>query len=109
MKPKNAGEYNSRAYAYLALEDYVSAADDLRKAIELKPDFANPYKHYGTILRIRGDYEAAVDYYSRAIELDPKYKKHMWNVQQYTIYWERKKRQKRMSRLRHHFHRNEEL
>lgn len=50
------------------------ALSDYKKAIELKPDFAYPYRHSGTVWKKRKNLEKALSFYTRAIELNPKYK-----------------------------------
>ena len=50
------------------------AISDLNKAIELKAEVANPYKHLGNIYKEQGDYTRSIQCLSKAIELDLKYK-----------------------------------
>lgn len=50
-----AGVYNSRAILQVKNKNYDSALDDCTKAIEIKPDFANPYRQRGNIREILND------------------------------------------------------
>lgn len=61
-----------RATALIALGRDVEAEADLKKVIEVKPDFARAHRALGQILLDRGSTEDAKREFARAIELDPK-------------------------------------
>jgi tetratricopeptide (TPR) repeat protein len=64
--------YYQRATALVALSRDAEAETDLRKTIELRPDFARAHRALGQILLDRGMTEEAKRELSRAIELEPK-------------------------------------
>ena len=56
------------------MEEYDKAAADFDKAIELDPEYANSYKHYGVLCRKMNDLEKAITLLTKAIERNPNYK-----------------------------------
>ncbi|HKP84634.1 MAG TPA: tetratricopeptide repeat protein [Blastocatellia bacterium] len=64
--------YYQRATALIALGRDKEAEPDLKKVIELKPDFARAHRALGNILLDRGMTDEAKRELGRAIELDPK-------------------------------------
>lgn len=64
--------YYQRATALAALGRDAEAETDLRKTVELRPDFARAYRALGQILLDRGMTEDAKRELSRSIELEPK-------------------------------------
>jgi tetratricopeptide (TPR) repeat protein len=54
-------------------EAYEAAIATFSKAIELRPDLAEPYNNRGAAYSHRGKYDQAIDDYDRAIKLDPNY------------------------------------
>jgi TolB-like protein len=51
--------------------DFEDAEEDLRKAIELSPNYATSYHRYSNLLQWMDRHDEAADYIRRAIELDP--------------------------------------
>jgi tetratricopeptide (TPR) repeat protein len=51
--------------------EHAAAAEDCRKAIELKPDYANAFNTLGNICARTGDLPGALENYARAIALTP--------------------------------------
>src|SRR5262249_41854537 len=51
--------------------DLVGAEAEFRRAVELKPDRAEPHNGLGNVLRDRGDNAGAEAEYRRAVELEP--------------------------------------
>jgi tetratricopeptide (TPR) repeat protein len=64
--------YYQRATALAALGRDAEAETDLRKTVELRPDFSRAYRALGQILLDRGMTEEAKRELSRSIELEPK-------------------------------------
>jgi tetratricopeptide (TPR) repeat protein len=73
----HAAAWNNLGNALLSVENYrenFSEADAAYKhAINLKPDFAEAYYHYGTCLQQQGNYEEAYRRYNDAVELRQDY------------------------------------
>ncbi len=75
--------YEPKAYNNLAnyykVKDYKSNFELVKqyyeKAIELKPDYIEPYMGYGNILKLNGMIDEGNDYYRKALELDNGYYK----------------------------------
>ncbi|HXG65677.1 MAG TPA: tetratricopeptide repeat protein [Blastocatellia bacterium] len=64
--------YYQRAVAYIALGRESDAETDLKKVIELQPDFARAHRALGQILLDRGLTDEAKRALARAVELEPK-------------------------------------
>lgn len=66
--------YYQRAIALIDLEQTGEAESDLRKAVQIQPDFARAHRALGQLLLDRGVTDEARKELGRAIELDPKLK-----------------------------------
>jgi Tfp pilus assembly protein PilF len=55
-------------WAYSFLGDYTKAIEECRQAIEIDPDFGNPYNDIGAYLIQQGDLEEAVPYLEMAMK-----------------------------------------
>jgi tetratricopeptide (TPR) repeat protein len=64
--------YYQRATALIALGKEAEAESDLKKTIELRPDFARAHRALGQLLLDRGMTDDAKRELARAIELEPK-------------------------------------
>lgn len=64
--------YYQRATAYLSLSRDREAEADLKKVIELKPDFARAYRAIGQIYLDAGKTAEALQSFARALDLDGK-------------------------------------
>lgn len=64
--------YYQRAVALIALERSSEAESDLRKTIELEPDFPKAHRALGRLLLDRGITDEAEQEFERALDLDPK-------------------------------------
>lgn len=74
-QPENAGAYNNRAIARVALADFENALDDYNKAIELDLKDYVYYSNRGLVwLNIDSPNNALADF-NRAIDLEPTYAK----------------------------------
>jgi len=49
------------------------ALDHYQKAVELKPNYANPYNNIGNIFSKKNDFDSAIPYYLDAIRLEPSF------------------------------------
>lgn len=64
--------YVNRGIVYVAMQDYVKAAKDYERAIDLSDDTAEAYINRGNLWFIAQHYQEAVDDYARALELNVK-------------------------------------
>ena len=69
--PMNAEAYARRAFVYIVLDDFTSAAADLRIADKLEPDLPITSLHRGMIYDELDNHDEAILEYTRAIDLDP--------------------------------------
>lgn len=67
-EPSTAGEFYERATAFYAQRDYRRAIEDLRRALELQPDFAQAHNRLGVSLLQNGQLAEAAKEFRRAIE-----------------------------------------
>ena len=63
-----AEAYTFLGWAYSFLGDYESAIEECRNAIELDPDFGNPYNDIGAYLIQEGEYDEAIPYLELAMK-----------------------------------------
>lgn len=64
-------QYNDTGIAKAKSGDFVGAAEDFTKGIELLPYFSGLYDDRAIARRYLGDYDGAIADHTRAIELDP--------------------------------------
>ena len=72
QKRREAAILNNRGLDYRDEGDYDRAIEDFNKALELKPDYAEPYTNRGNAYSCKEDYDRAIEDYDKAIELNPK-------------------------------------
>ena len=72
-KPQDAGAYQARGLAYIALTELDKAFADFSDVIRLDPKSADGYVNRGSAWAAKGEYDIAIADYSEAIRLDPKY------------------------------------
>jgi tetratricopeptide (TPR) repeat protein len=65
--------YNNRGNAYAGLGNYRQAIEDLNRAIEIKPTYADAYNNRGAVYIGLGNYRQAIEDLNRAIEIKPTY------------------------------------
>jgi tetratricopeptide (TPR) repeat protein len=63
--------YNIRGAAYNGLGNYKQAIEDLNKAIEIEPGYADAYYNRGIAYKGLGNYKEAIEDFDRAIEIRP--------------------------------------
>ncbi len=80
-------EPSPEIYCYLAIcvrrrDEVEQAINFLKKAIEIKPDFAEAYSALGALIRDRfhGEIEQAIKYLEKAIELKPNFAEAYYNL-----------------------------
>ena len=57
----------------MILNKYQEAKSNLKKAIELQPDYAEAYNNLGNAYKEMEEYNEAILVYEKAIELNPQY------------------------------------
>lgn len=70
-EPKLFQAYYQRATVYISLGREREAEGDLKKVLELKPDFARAYRAMGPIYLDAGKTDEAIQAFAKALELDP--------------------------------------
>jgi tetratricopeptide (TPR) repeat protein len=63
----SAEAYTFRGWAYSYLEDYQQAIEDCKRAIEIDPEFGNPYNDIGAYLIETGKPDEAIPWLKHAI------------------------------------------
>ena len=53
--------------------DYTAIVNENKTAIEIKPDYAEPYLNMGYVLSNKGDLDEAIDSFKKAISIKPDY------------------------------------
>ena len=71
--PGNAFIPNILGAVHAALGDNEAAVSSYNKAIEIKPDYAEPYNNLGVSLKTLGRHTEAITSYNKAIEIQPDY------------------------------------
>lgn len=73
FKQGNYSLYFSRSNSRINADKLNSAIRDLRRVIELKPDFIDAYFNLGNAYMVQGKFEQAKEIYSKGISLSPMY------------------------------------
>ncbi len=68
----SAEAYTFRGWAHSLLEEYEEAIEDCKRAIEVDPDFGNPYNDIGAYLIETGHHDEAIPWLEKAI-VAPRY------------------------------------
>jgi tetratricopeptide (TPR) repeat protein len=66
----SAAEFFERGLACATKQNYACAIENYSKAVEIKPDYAEAYKHRAAIYYQNGDFQKAIPDYNRAIEFN---------------------------------------
>ena len=69
--PNSYVYYSNRAAAHCYLANYVNAANDCQRSIELNPTYEKAYSRLGLSLFLQGDYEGSILAYESSLKLDP--------------------------------------
>ena len=78
--PGNAFIPNILGAVHAALGDNEAAVSSYNKAIEIKPDYAEPYNNLGVSLKTLGRHTEAITSYNKAIEIQPDYAEAYYNL-----------------------------
>ena len=71
MDPNEAQSWQKCGEVLLEMNRYDEAEQYLRKALELKPHFADALANFGQLYFKKGDTARSADYFSQALKLDP--------------------------------------
>jgi len=69
-QPNRFVPLNNRGYLFLQEEEYKKAQEDFEKAIEVKPDYADPYFGIARIYENNEDNFLALKYYNKYVSLN---------------------------------------
>lgn len=65
--------HNNQGIKYLDARDLTRAEIEFKTAVELSPDYIEPYNNLGIIAKLRGDLPTAKAFFEKAIKLDKNY------------------------------------
>lgn len=68
QEPRNAAEFYENGTYFLSIRSYDAAIRDLRRAIELQPDFPSAHNRLGRALMLKGQFPAAAEEFRKAVE-----------------------------------------
>jgi tetratricopeptide (TPR) repeat protein len=68
QQPTTAAEFYENGTYFLSIRSYDAAIRDLRRAVELQPDFPGAHNRLGRALLLKGQAAAAADEFRKAIE-----------------------------------------
>ncbi|HYH87300.1 MAG TPA: serine/threonine-protein kinase [Pyrinomonadaceae bacterium] len=68
QQPRNAAEFYENGTYFLSIRSYDAAIRDLRRAVELQPDFPSAHNRLGRALMFKGQFPAAVEEFRKAVE-----------------------------------------
>ena len=71
--PNSVVLHNISGASYAGLMQFDAAIDSYKKAIKIKPDYADVYNNMAAVLKDKGDLEAAIDSCKEAIKIKPHY------------------------------------
>ena len=71
---------NFMGASYSGLKQFKNAINSYKKAIQLKPDFAEAYFNMGFAYKNISEYNSAIDSYRKAIFVNPKYAEASYNL-----------------------------
>jgi len=68
QQPKTAAEFYENGTYFLSIRSYDAAVRDLRRAVELQPDFPSAHNRLGRALMLKGQFGPAADEFRTAVE-----------------------------------------
>jgi eukaryotic-like serine/threonine-protein kinase len=68
QQPRTAAEFYENGTYFLSIRSYDAAVRDLRRAVELQPDFPSAHNRLGRALLLKGQEAAAVAEFRKAVE-----------------------------------------
>ena len=71
--PNSVILFNIVGASNAGLREFDAAIESYKKALEIKPDYAEAYYNMGNALKDKGDPEAAIDSYKQALKIKPDY------------------------------------
>jgi len=71
--PYDVMNYQNMGRAYSTRQDYETAIEYFKKAIELKPDYAKAYYNMAGAYGNNRNYDKAIEYFEKTVELRPDY------------------------------------
>lgn len=80
IDPNNEKRFATLAFCYQNLKDLNSAIHAYRKALVIKPDYAEAYNNMGNAFQEQGRLEAAVEAYQNALAIKPDYTEAHYNM-----------------------------
>ena len=72
LNPNVATAYNNRGSAYLSLDKFDRAIQDLKDAVAIAPNIADSYCNLGIAYNKKKHFETAIRHFNQALALDPK-------------------------------------
>ena len=67
-QPRTAAEFYENGAYYISIHSYDAAIRDLRRAVELQPDFAHAHNRLGRALLLKGQFDAAAEAFREAVK-----------------------------------------
>jgi serine/threonine protein kinase/tetratricopeptide (TPR) repeat protein len=67
QQPKTAAEFYENGTYFLSIRSYDAAIRDLRRAVELQPDFPSAHNRLGRALMLKGQFAQAADEFRAAV------------------------------------------
>ena len=78
--PNSVILFNIVGASNAGLREFDAAIESYKKALEIKPDYAEVYYNMGIALKDKGDPEAAIDSYKQALKIKPDYAEAYYNM-----------------------------
>ena len=78
--PSSPDLHNICGAANAALRNYEAALNNYKRALKIKPDFAEAHNNLGNTLKSIGNLNSAISHYEKALKIDPKYAEAYYNI-----------------------------
>ena len=79
-KEISAREHYNSGWTHMLKGEYGNAINELRKAVEIDPNFVEANNAIGCAYAKKGDYDNAIEEFKKAIKIDPDYAKARYNL-----------------------------